>query len=167
MPKMTGARCLAEMLEGYKTSHVFFVPTVFLKAFAAMEQLGIRPISAHGEKAAAYMADGYARVSGRPGVCAAQTVGDANLMAGLKDAYMAGSPVIAMTGGSYPDRAYRHVYQDIPDFPLFQAVTKWSTKVDRIDRLPELLRQTFRASTTARRVRCIWNSKAHSVTFLM
>jgi acetolactate synthase I/II/III large subunit len=147
MPKMTGARCLAETLRGYGTSHIFFVPTVFLKALAAMEQLGMQPISAHGEKAAAYMADGYARVSGKPGICAAQTVGDANLMAGLKDAYMAGSPVIAMTGGSYPDINYRNVYQDTPDFPMFDAVTKWSAQVNRIERLPELLRQAFRAST--------------------
>lgn len=150
MPEqMTGARFFAETLQGYGTSHIFFVPTVLLNTFAAMEQeYSTKPISAHGEKAAAYMADGYARVSGKPGFCMAQTIGDANLMAGLKDAYMAGSPVIAMTGGAYPDREFRHVYQDIPDFPIFDAVTKWSARANRIDRLPELVRQAYRAATS-------------------
>ena len=52
----------------------------------------IKRVLTHGEKAAAYMADGYARASGRPGICAAQAVGAANLAAGLRDAYMGAQP---------------------------------------------------------------------------
>src|SRR5215472_4575748 len=96
---MTGQRFLAEMVAGYGISHVFFVPTILTPALASMGEFGITRVTTHGEKAAAYMADGYARAAHRPGICMAQTVGAANLAAGLRDAYMACSPVIAITGG--------------------------------------------------------------------
>src|SRR3970040_2671523 len=99
MPRMTGSRWFAEMLNGYGVTHVFFVPTILMDALAEMDDLGIRKILTHGEKAAAYMADGYARASGGPGICLAQQIGASNLAAGLRDGYMAGSPVIAITGG--------------------------------------------------------------------
>jgi acetolactate synthase I/II/III large subunit len=146
--RMSGAECLANMVSGYGVSHVFFVPTIALSAHATMNARGVRSISAHGEKAAAYMADGYARVTGRPGVCMAQAVGGTLLAAGLKDAFMAGSPVIAVTGGPEPASRFRHVYQEIDDYRAFDHVTKWHASVDEITRLPELLRQAFRAATT-------------------
>ena len=79
MAKMTGARMFAEMIEGYGVSHVFFVPAVLAKSLAEMEDMPIKRVLTHGEKAAAYMADGYARASGRPGVCMAQAIGASNL----------------------------------------------------------------------------------------
>ena len=77
MPKMTGSKLFAEMMRGYGVTHVFFVPTILMKALAEMESLGIKRIMTHGEKAAAYMADGYARASGRPGVCCLLYTSDA------------------------------------------------------------------------------------------
>ena len=99
MPRMTGNRYFAEAVRAHGITHVFFVPTIMIPAMAEMEDMDIRRVVTHGEKAAAYMADGYARASHRPGVCLAQTIGSANLAAGLRDAYMACSPVIALTGG--------------------------------------------------------------------
>jgi acetolactate synthase-1/2/3 large subunit len=94
------------------------------------------------------MADGYARALHKPGFCMAQTVGAANLAAGLRDAYLAGSPVIAITGGRQPETMYRHVYQEIEDLPMFNSVTKFNAQVDKVERLPDLLRQAFRAATS-------------------
>src|SRR2546428_13587016 len=74
MPRMTGNRYFAEAVHAYGTTHVFFVPTIMLPAMAEMEDIGIRRVVTHGEKAAAYMADGYARASRRPGLCLAQTI---------------------------------------------------------------------------------------------
>src|SRR3972149_8880911 len=99
MPRMTGARAFAEMMHGYGVSHIFFVPAIMARPLAEMEDMPIRRVMVHGEKAAAYMADGFARASGRPGVCMAQCIGASNLAAGLRDGYMAGSPIIAITGG--------------------------------------------------------------------
>jgi len=148
MPKMTGSRYFAEAIQGYGVTSVFLVPTIMLEALAEMEDLGIRRVTTHGEKAAAYMADGYARAAYRPGICMAQNIGAANLAAGLRDAYMAGSAVIAITGGPEPDSRYRHAYQEVEDFSMFDPVTKWNAQVERVERLPDLLRQAFRSATT-------------------
>ena len=99
MPKTTGPKFVADTLKAYGVNHVFFVPQMLLDTLTGMEGMGIRRVLTHGEKAAAYMADGYARASGKPGVCMAQHVGASNLAAGLRDAYLACSPVIALTGG--------------------------------------------------------------------
>ena len=106
--KISGARLLAEMLEGYGVTHLFHVPAVLRRTMVEIEaRTSIKRVRPHGEKPAAYMADGYARASGRPGVCAAQVVGALNLAAGLRDAYLAHSPVIAFTGGRDPQTKFR------------------------------------------------------------
>jgi len=110
--------------------------------------MGIRRVVTHGEKAAAYMADGYARASRRPGLCLSQTIGSANLAAGLRDAFMACSPVIALTGGNDAASRYKHVYQEIEDFPMWEQVTKANFQVDALARFPDLLRQAFRVATS-------------------
>jgi acetolactate synthase I/II/III large subunit len=145
---MTGAQLFAQMMEGYEVSHIFFVPAFMLKAFAEMEDRPIRRIMVHGEKAAAYMADGYARASGKPGVCMAQMIGASNLAAGLRDGFMAGSPIIAITGGPTPQSRYRHAYQEVDDVSQFDAVTKFNAQIDHVTRMPDLIRQAFRVATS-------------------
>ena len=148
MPKMTGGRFLAETMKGYGVTHAFFVPAIIRRGIVEMERVGIRRIVTHGEKAAAYMADGYARVSNRPGVCAAQSVGAANLAAGLQDAYLGLSPVVAITGHRPLSHQYRNSYQEIAHPGPFSAVTKYSAVVDNVTQLPHLLRQAFREATS-------------------
>ena len=147
--KVTGAQLLADMLAGYEVSHVFMVPAVLRRTFAEMERrTAINRIHCHGEKAAAYMADGYARASGKPGICMAQVVGALNLAAGLRDAWLAHSPVIAFTGGRDPKTKFRKVYQEIDDVPAFEPVTKWNATVDAVERFPDMVRQAFRVATS-------------------
>lgn len=148
MAKMTGMRFVAEALRGYGVDHVFFVPQMLLDTLVDMEGWGIRRVMTHGEKSAAYMADGYARAARRPGVCFAQHVGGSNLAAGLKDAYLASSPVIALTGGPAPLARHRHAYQEIEDYAQFEPTTKFNAHVDAVDRIPDLMRQAFREATT-------------------
>jgi acetolactate synthase-1/2/3 large subunit len=147
--KHSGAQVLADMLAGYGVSHVFMVPAVLRRTFAEMERrTSISRIHCHGEKAAAYMADGYARACGKPGICMAQVVGALNLAAGLRDAYLAHSPVIAFTGGRDPKTKFRKVYQEIDDVPAFEPVTKWNATVDAVERFPDMVRQAFRVATS-------------------
>lgn len=148
MPSMTGSEYLAEALLASGTTHVFFVPVILTPALAEMDRRGVIGIMTHGEKAAVYMADGYARASRRAGVCMAQTIGAANLAAGLRDPYLACSPVVAITGGPFATTRHRHVYQEINDFPLFEPVTKFNARIDMVERLPDLLSQAFRSATT-------------------
>lgn len=145
----TGARVLAEMLAGYGVTHVFSVPAVLRRTMAELERhTDIKRIRPHGEKPSAYMADGYARISGRPGVCMAQVVGAQNLAAGLRDAFLAHSPVIAFTGGTDPMTKFRRVYQEVDDLPSFDTVTKFNAVVDVAERIPDLVRQAFRVAVS-------------------
>src|SRR3954463_11934784 len=149
MAKITGAQCLADMLQAYGVTHVFMVPAVLRRTFAEMEKrTKIARIHTHGEKSAAYMADGYARASGRPGVCMAQVIGALNLAAGLRDAWLAHSPVIAVTGGRDRWRKFRKVYQEVVDVPAFEPVTKFNATVDDVTRFPDMVRQAFRVATS-------------------
>ena len=148
MPRTTGAKFMAQALKEYGVTHVFVAPAVVREALAELSQLGVQSIVTHGEKSAAYMADGYARAANRPGICFAQSVGAANLAAGLQDPYLGLSPVIAMTGRKPPMDQQRNAYQEIEHSKPFASVTKFSAYVEQVEQLPYLLRQAFREATT-------------------
>ena len=141
---VTGAEYLARSLAANGTTHVFFIDAVLRRTLIELGTLGVTRVLGHSEKAVAYMADGYARIAGRPGICFAQSVGAANLASGLQDAYLGRVPVIAMTGHKQPAMQHRNAYQEIPHLPLFSAVTKFSARVDRAGDLPRLMRQAWR-----------------------
>ncbi|MBT3401888.1 MAG: thiamine pyrophosphate-binding protein, partial [Rhodospirillaceae bacterium] len=109
----TGAEYIAEAFEAYGITDVFFMEAILRRSLHQMEKRGIRRVMAHTEKAAAYMADGYARATGKVGVCMAQSVGAANLAAGLQDAYLARSPIVALTGHKAIPHLQRNAYQEI------------------------------------------------------
>ena len=121
-----------------------------------MEKLGIKRVQTHGEKGAAYMADAYARVKRAPSLCMAQSVGAVNLAAGLQDAYLACSPVIAITGRENQISQLRHAYQEVNHANPFSAVTKYSALVNTTEQLPIYLRQAFRSATSGTPDRRIW-----------
>ena len=147
--ELTGAKVLAKMLHDYGVTDIFHVPAVLRTTMAELETISnIRRIHAHGEASAAYMADGYARASGRPGVCAAQIIGALNLAAGLRDAWLAESPVIALTGGRDQATKFRKAYQEVDDIPAFEPVTKLNATVDSANRFPDMLNQAFRVAVS-------------------
>jgi acetolactate synthase-1/2/3 large subunit len=145
---MTGNRYFAEAMRRYGVTHLFYMNSIIGGAMKEVESLGVKRVVTHGEKSAAYMADAYARTAGRPGICLAQDIGSTNLLAGLRDAHMASSPVIAITGGQNDEPRYRHAYQNAEDFSAWSVVTKANYSVDTVNRFPDLLRQAFRVATT-------------------
>lgn len=150
MSRMTGARHIAETFKGYGVTHAFYMEIILPRALAEMERLGIRRIVTHSEKGAAYMADGYARLGQRPGLCMAQSVGAANLAAGLQDAYLAHAPVLAITGSKPPLFQQRNAYQEIQHRFLYEPLTKYNVHVGAVEQLPLVLPQAFRAATTGK-----------------
>lgn len=145
---MNGATYFARLLEAYGVTHVFFMDAVLRRALAEMEDTKIKRILGHSEKGVGYMADGYARISGKPGLCFAQSVGAANLAASLQDPYLGYSPVIAMTGRHVAAMQYRNSYQEVEHGPLFTPVTKFHAQMEVIEQMPHLIRQAFREATT-------------------
>jgi len=75
-------------------------------------------------------------------------IGALNLAAGLRDAWLAHSPVIAITGGRDPKWKFRKVYQEVDDVPAFEPVTKFNATVDDVARIPDMMRQAFRTAVT-------------------
>ena len=148
MTRMTGAKFFADTLKGYGVTHVFVSPSVANLALAEASAIGIKNIVPHGEKPTAYMADGYARATNRPGVCIAQSVGAANMAAGLQDAFLALSPVIALTGRKTPMEQYRNAYQEVAHAGLYDPVTKFSGLVETLEQFPHMLRLAFREVTS-------------------
>jgi acetolactate synthase-1/2/3 large subunit len=146
---MDGAAWLARSLSDSGISHLFFVDAVLRQTLLALDPLGVQVTLAHTEKSAAYMADGYARVAGRPGVVAAQAVGAANLAAGLQDAWLGRSPVLALTGRKPLGHQHRNAYQEVAHAPLFAPVTKHAAMVERAEDLPRALRFAWSAMTGA------------------
>jgi acetolactate synthase I/II/III large subunit len=145
---VTGAEFLARSLAANGTTHVFFIDAVLRRTLIELGTLGVTRVLGHSEKAVAYMADGYARIAGRPGICFAQSVGAFNLASGLQDAYLGRNPVIAMTGRKPPSMQHRNAYQELPHGPMFAPVTKYSAFVETASDLPRLMRQAWRESMT-------------------
>jgi acetolactate synthase-1/2/3 large subunit len=144
-----GSVVLAKMLHGYGLTHLFYVEQMLRRTMIELEKVGIRRVVTHSEKAAAYMADGYARAGRRPSVCMAQSVGAANLASGLQDAYLGRSPVIAITGAHGTGYRYRNAYQELENhWPLFEPVTKYNATVSSTAELPHAIRQAFREAVT-------------------
>ncbi|MBA5686164.1 thiamine pyrophosphate-binding protein [Rugamonas apoptosis] len=148
MGNKTGNRVFAETLKAYGVDHFFNVPMIIPPGIKEMTAIGVKSVVTHSEKAAAYMADGYARESGRIGVCASQAIGAANLASGLLDALMAKSPVLAVSGGSTPDTRERNFYQEIDQRSIYAGLTKFSARIDKVQRLPDLFQQAVRMATT-------------------
>jgi acetolactate synthase-1/2/3 large subunit len=147
--KMTGSKYFAKLLEAYGVTHIFFMDAILRRALAEIEDTKIVRVLGHSEKGVGYMADGYARISGRPGICMAQSVGAANLAAAMQDPYLGHSPVIALTGRHIAAMQYRNAYQEVDHGPLFAPVTKFHARMEVIEQMPHLIRQAFREATTS------------------
>jgi acetolactate synthase-1/2/3 large subunit len=145
---ITGARYIAETLAALGIDHVFFMDAVLRRTLAECGTVGIKRVLAHSEKAAVYMADGYARASKKVTVVMAQSVGAANLAAGLQDPRLFGTPLIAITGRHVAANQYRNAYQELPHEPMFSAFVKNSFRVDTPEQLPRILRQCFREAAS-------------------
>jgi len=148
--KMDGYKFIAHTIKGYGVSHVFYVEAMLRMAMKEMGELDVKRVMAHTENAAAYMADGYARMSNRPAVCMAQSIGAANLAGGIHEAWLANSPVIALTGKKTPVYQYRGSYQEADHRLLYEGITKFNADVVQSEQLPTVLRQLFRESVTAK-----------------
>src|SRR6185436_5993561 len=96
-------------------------------------------INVRHEQAAAFMADGLARVTDLPGVCLVTGgPGATNLMTGIAAAYVAHSPVVALVGGVPLDHTHRDAFQEYDLVSMFRPITKQAVQVTKAERIPEL-----------------------------
>lgn len=108
----------------------------------------IKYIPVRHEQGAAFMADIYGRISGKPGVCLATLgPGATNLLTGITSANLDHSPVVAITGQTGLEKQHKNTHQYIDIQRVYEPVTKWSVQVKEADRIPEIIRKSFRIAT--------------------
>ncbi|MFZ1815037.1 MAG: thiamine pyrophosphate-binding protein [Rhizobiaceae bacterium] len=151
---MNGAEAMVRMLEAYGVTHMFGLcgdtTLPFYDALARLDH-GITHFLTRDERHAAYMADGYARVSGKPGVCEGPSGGGATYMVpGLVEANESSIPILAITTDVSTISRGRYPLTELDQTALFRPLTKWNVSLDDATRLPAMVRTAFRAMTTGR-----------------
>ena len=154
MKTMSGGQAAVAALENEDTEIVFgLIGSATMEMFDALhDSQSIRFIGVHDERTGTHMADGYARASGKAGVVLAgqNGPGTTNLVTGLAQAKAAFSPVVSIAGALSTAHQYRDAFQEVDQQSLFTPITKKTWTVPSADRVPEIIREGFRAAMTPR-----------------
>ena len=152
--KMDGAHVLVEMLKQYRVTVIFGVPgDTSISFYRALydEQPSIRHVMARDERSASFMADAYARLSHKPGICECPSgAGPLYAIPGVAEANASSIPVILITCDIPLAGEGKQTITELDVKTLFDPVTKWSTVVKDVSKIPESIRRAFRIATTGR-----------------
>ncbi len=143
--RMTPSEALVETLASRGVRHVFgIVGSAFMDALDIFPAAGIRFVAVAHEQGAAHMADGYARISGRHGVCIAQNgPGVTNFVTGIAAAYWAHSPVVFVTPETGSMTLGLGGFQETEQLPIFSKITKYQGHVNNPARMAEIAARCF------------------------
>ena len=157
MPKMTGAEALTRQLRSEGVDTVFALPGVqIMNAFDAFyeHRNAMRLVHTRHEQATTYMADGYAKTSGKVGVAmVVPGPGALNAAAGLGTAYASSSPVLLISGqiaSASLGRRRGELHEIEEQLDVFKPITKWNHRVTRVEEIPEAIHEAFRQLNTGR-----------------
>ena len=152
--RLRGCRALVKSLQAYDVKYVFGLPgdtSVTLYDEFRKAEPDIHHIMTRDERNAAFMADAYARVAYRPGVCDAPSGGGALYMVpGVSEANNSSIPLIALTTEVSIPYMERGTLTELDQVALFKPVTKWNTLVKKASLIPQIVRKAFREATTGR-----------------
>lgn len=149
---MTGAQALVQQLQA---RGVPFIPMLCGNGtepvIDAAGEVGLPLIDVRNEQAASYLADAYARLTRRVGVCLVSSgIAHVNAMAGLLNAYYDGAPVLLITGANESDTLGRGGFQDVDHVAMCASICKHAETVWRPERIPQAVAECFHAATTGR-----------------
>lgn len=149
---ITAAQAMIECLQREGVTTVFGYPGAAICPFyAALSHSGIRHILVRQEQNAGHAASGYARITGRPGVCVATSgPGATNLITALATAYMDSIPIIAITGQVSTELLGRDVFQEADITGAAEPFTKHGFLVKRAEDLPRVFKEAFYIASTGR-----------------
>jgi len=151
--RLTGAQALIKFLEDEGVKYVFGYPGGAVLAIydALLESTKITHVLVRQEQAAVHAASGYARVTGRPGVCIATSgPGATNLVTGLATAYMDSIPVVAITGQVSTDMVGTDAFQEVDITGITMPITKHNYLVKDVKKLPAVIKEAFHIASTGR-----------------
>lgn len=151
---LTGAEAMVRMLDAYDVRHIFgLCGDTTLPFYDALYRLdhGIEHILTRDERSAAYMADGYARVTGKPGVCEGPSGGGATyILPGLVEASESSIPILAITSDVGTRARGHYPLTELDQEGLMRPLTKSSQVIQHADQVPDAVRAAFRTMTTGR-----------------
>jgi len=152
--ELTGAEAMVRMLQAHGVQHMFgLCGDTTLPFYDALSQLdhGITHFLTRDERHAGYMADAYARVTGKPGVCEGPSGGGATyILPGLIEANDSSVPILAITSDVATTSRGKYPLTELDQVALMRPLTKWNASLDAASALPANVRQAFRAMTSGR-----------------
>jgi acetolactate synthase I/II/III large subunit len=150
--RMNGGRAMAEMLRLAEVGAMFGMGGFQLLPFYdALAQLGMRHFLINDERAGAFAAEAYARVTNRPGVCDGTLgPGATNLVTALIEGLNAGTPMIAFAGDTNRSHSWKNMTQECRQVEILRPAVKELVRVEQTGRVPELLRRAFAVATSGR-----------------
>ena len=152
--KMNGAEALVRMLQEYNVKHIFgLCGDTSLPLYDALATLdhGMQHILTRDERSAGYMADAYARVTHKVGVCEGPSGGGATyLLPGLVEANESSIPVLGITSDVPVTSRGKFPLTELDQQALYRPLTKWNTTIDLAEQIPSAVRSAFRAMTTGK-----------------
>ena len=151
---LNGAEAMVRLLQAHGVKHIFgLCGDTSLPFYDALFRLdhGMRHILTRDERCAAYMADAYARVTGRVGVCEGPSGGGAtHILPGVVEANESSVALLSITSDVSVTSWGRYPLTELDQTALFRPLTKWNGVIDDAGRLPNMVRMAFRAMTTGR-----------------
>jgi acetolactate synthase-1/2/3 large subunit len=150
--RMNGGEALAEMLQAYGVELMCGMGGFQLSPFyEAVRVLGLNHNLINDERSGAFIADAYARVTGKPGVCDATLgPGATNLVTGLVESLNAGVPLVVLTGDANREHAWKNMTQECRQVDILTPAVKELIRVESGKRIPELVRRAFAVATSGR-----------------
>ena len=154
MNQLSGAEAFVRMLQHHNVTHVFrLYGDTNLPLYDALARLdhGITHVLTRDERSAAYMADCYARVTGKVGVCEGPSGGGATyILPGVVEAHESSIPLLAVTTDISVSSRGKYTLTELDQEALFRPLSKWTSVIDRAADIPSILRRAFRTMTTGR-----------------
>src|SRR5213082_3698849 len=137
-----------DCLEAEGVRYVFGIPgeeTLDLNESLSDSSIEFSPV--RHEQGGAYMADVYGRLTGRAGVCLGTLgPGAMNLVTAVADAFLDRAPLVALTGQSDLERMHKESHQYIDIIGILQPITKWNTRLNDVNIIPEAVRKAFKVA---------------------
>jgi len=150
--QLSGGQALARMLKLHEAAPMFGMGGFQLLPFYnAMAEEGLKHTLINDERAGAFAADAWARVTGRPGICDGTLgPGATNLATGLVESLNAGVPLIAFTGNTNRDHSWKNMTQEARQTEILAPAVKQLIRIEKIQRIPELIRRAYQIATSGR-----------------
>ena len=148
----TGGQILVDALQIHGVDTAFGVPgESYLDVLDALHESSIRFIINRQEGGAAFMAEAYGKLTGKPGICfVTRGPGATNASIGVHTAYQDSTPLILFIGQVGNDFVDREAFQEIDYRRMYGQMAKWVAQIDRAERIPEYLARAFQVATSGR-----------------